>query len=232
MWVTVFALLWNTRKHSWGIIVLWCFYIMVKIVHGTSVCISWQACFKFCMCLIVNSWETNLRGGNHSLVFRMILLNLKTVCSFGFGELTSTKEYATGWPHFWETKCPEFFLRFSGHFQIFPWATRETKISWNIFSMGFATYYTFSLSFPGYSTKKSMFHESSLIFFKFSEFSTFSMFFRFVATLGRDLPGMYSCADKMCPIRQLSGNIWIVNFSKLLFYLLMREWPQTVHCEP
>ena len=195
---------------------------MVKIVHGTSVCISWQACFKFCMCLIVNSWETNLKGGNHSIVFWMILLNSKTVCSFGFGELTSTKEYATGWPHFWETKCPEFFLRFPGHFQIFPWATRETKISWNIFSMGICH---ILYIFPA---KKSMFHESSLIIFKFSEFSTFSMSSRFVATLARDLPGMHSCADKMCPIRQLLGNIWIVKFSKLVFYLLMREWPQTV----
>ena len=28
-----------------------------------------------------------------------------------------------GWPHFWETKCPEFSLRFPEHFKIFPWAT-------------------------------------------------------------------------------------------------------------
>ena len=32
-----------------------------------------------------------------------------------------------GWPHFWETKFPEFSLRFPGHFKIFPWASQERK---------------------------------------------------------------------------------------------------------
>ena len=46
----------------------------------------------------------------------------------------------TGWPHFWETKFPEFSLRFPGHFKIFPWATQGRTIRWNAFLLAIVSH--------------------------------------------------------------------------------------------
>ena len=64
----------------------------------------------------------------------------------------------TGWPHFWETKFPEFSLSFPGYFKPFPWATQERKIrgvhfcwrSCHIFFIfpEFSRYFLQKLKFP------------------------------------------------------------------------------------
>ena len=97
-----------------------------------------------------------------------------------------TDSCLTGWPHFWETKFPEFFLRFPGYFQTFPWESQQRKVRWNMFSLTITSHILcFPWVFQAFP-KKLKFPEFSLRFwqlFKFPEFSRFSMFSRFVVTL-------------------------------------------------
>ena len=82
-------------------------------------------------------------------------------------------------PHFWETK----FLEISRAVSNFPLSNSREKYSLEyVLIRSYVTYFTFSLTFPGFSAKIQI----SLRFwqfFKFSGFSRFSIFSRFVATL-------------------------------------------------
>ena len=81
---------------------------------------------------------------------------------------------------------------FQGIVTFFPWEKWEKSSLEYIFVDDYVTYFTFSLGFPGFSTKIKI----SLRFwqfFKFPEFSRFSMFFRFVATLNKKVPTLQIC---------------------------------------
>ena len=79
----------------------------------------------------------------------------------------------TGWPHFWETKFPEFPLSFPGYFKLFPWATQERKIDECIFVGNHVKYFSFSLGFRGFSYKSSNFPEFPWVPLSFPGFPCF-----------------------------------------------------------
>ena len=73
----------------------------------------------------------------------------------------------THWPHFWETKFPEFSLRFPRHFKIFPWAAQERKTRWNAFLLAIMSHsFIFPWVFQVFSTKIQI----SLRFWQFFKF--------------------------------------------------------------
>ena len=91
----------------------------------------------------------------------------------------------SGWPHFWETKFPEFSMRFLGYFQTFLWVNWERNVRWSGIHF-LLTFMWHILHFPWvfhvFRKKILNFPEFSLRFwqfFKFPDISRFSMFSRF-----------------------------------------------------